>query len=495
MSHHCLDHPEEMNSSYCYPCEKLICEQCQAEHSNHLTEKSSSLQQKTLERLPCTLDRGKKIIPELKRQIELVDTHTDKVKQDVSLLQEQLEARYQVIQVKVKEHYHKLSQELSEFVTKVEESRDEENEGIQGKIKFIEDACNRWDVGNFDEVLDSFKTEKSCAKLVDDPQHGTRDVRNPKPWTPELQVHVTEDDMSKEIDALFGTIQYTVEGRENKSISLSNNTSAKVHVKTKLAFPPIPVTKGHKVSGIIQTSSNDVIIGYSTNKIVHYYDRNAKKQKSKELPFYIQNMTSTGTGKIIASENKGSRVMTIENEKVGLFFDASPCTTFGILYSERCESVFLCCQSEKGGFVYVISHDGKLKEIITEDNDGQALFQKPHRIAEHPSKQLIYVTDSGRKILVAIDKYRTCLFTYSGGPESHNFIPIDVKFCNPNNMMLVSNWKGNSVHQLTEHGTFLSLVLSQADNVLYPTVMLVDCLKRIWISHKEKISVLKYNNK
>jgi hypothetical protein len=450
------------------------------------------LQQKTLERLPGTLDQGKKIIPELRRHIEQGDAHTDKVKQNVVLLQKELEARYQVIQMKVTEYYQTLHQELNEFVSKVEQNQDEERKGIQSKIKFIEDASNRWDSGDFDEVLDSLRIEKSCAKLVEYVQRGVCNANNPKSLTPELQIHIKEEDMSKEIGALCGTIRYSEDSGKDKPISLTNKTSSKAHIEAKLAFPPIPVAKGHKVSGIIQTSSNDVIIGYSTHKIMHYYDRNAKKQKSKELPFYIQNMTSTDTGKIIASENKGSRVMKIENEKVSLFFDASPCTTFGVSYSKRSESVFLCCQSEKGGFVYVISQEGKLKEIISEDCDGHALFQKPHRIAEHPSNPNLYVTDSGLKTLVAVDKYHTRLFSYSGGPEKNNFIPIDVKFWNSNHVMLVSNWKGNSVHQLTEHGTFLSLVLSQTDNALYPTVMLVDCLKRIWISHKEKISVLKH---
>ncbi|XP_062577296.1 uncharacterized protein LOC134239147 [Saccostrea cucullata] len=480
---------------FCVPCKSLIWEESLEEHSKHIIKEVQSLLHETLERLPSAIDQAVNIIPDLQNQMEQIDTQTKRMEQEVSLLKGEIENRYQLIQTKLREHYQTICQEVDSFVTNVKKTGEITREDIQGKIRFIEDTRRRCSDDNICEVGDALQIENNCMRLADEIKQYPNIIKSTPTDVPELKFNITEDDMSKMIATMYGSIQYDRGSREQKFADKSDKKQVKLLVETKLAFPALPVRSGHKVSDIIQTSVNDVIIGYSTNKVLHYYDRNAKRQKSREIPFYVQSMTTTNTGDIFASENKGSRIMKINSENINLFFDASPYLTFGVLCSRNIETLYVCCQLDKSGLVYALSNDGKVAKTIDTCADGEILFRKPNRIAENPSKCTLYITDLGFKNVISIDKYNVCRFRYDGGPESSNFIPIDVKFCDFDNTLLVSNWKGNSVHQLTEGGHFQSLVISQRDNMLYPTILLVDCLKRIWISHKEKISVVKYTNK
>ncbi|XP_061188856.1 uncharacterized protein LOC133197032 [Saccostrea echinata] len=492
MSQNKTCHAEDGTNFFCFPCQKLICGESLKEHSNHVSEDVQSLLQNTLERLPSLIDQGVSIIPDLKNQIEQIDTQTEKVEQDVSLLRKEIEIRYHLIETKLREYHQMICQEVDGFVENVKKSGDTKKEDIKNKIKLIEDAQRRYNADDICEICDALQIENNCMRLVDNIKQYPNIMKSTHTNVPELEFDVTEDDMTKMIGTMYGNIRFDLGSKKQISTDMKDKKQLKVHVETKLAFPALPVRSGHKVSGIIQTSVNDVIVGYSTNKVLHYYDRNAKRQKSRELPFYAQSMTTTITGEVIASESKGSRIMKIDGENVSMLFDASPYPTFGVLCSHNSKTIYVCCRSDNNGFVYVLSIDGKLAKIISQCTGGQRLFRKPYRIAESPSRCTLYVTDSGLKNVIAIDKYNVCIFRYNGGPESNNFIPVDVKFCDHDNTLLVSNWKGNSVHQLTEEGQFRSLVISQKDNILYPTMLLVDCLRRIWISHKEKISVVKY---
>lgn len=494
MSTKCAFHTKEDLVWFCHPCEKLICEKCRKEHSDHFVEETDSLLKGLSSRLPSIIEQGVAMIQDFRRRLELIDTQTDTVEQELSKVKGQLESRYSIIQAKLKAHHEILCRDLDEFIEKAKDRGHREKKIILDKINILENIRDQRSSEETNDVLKAVQTENACKRLAEDVKGYAKPANEPPFKVPEVKFNVTEDEIEKDVNALYGSLSLDSGLNQNKeasNLSKKKPSSTNVKVVTRPAFPAIPVRKGQKVSGIIQTSSNDVIVGYSTAKVIHYYDRNGKKQKTKELPFYIQNMTSTSSGLILASENKGSRILKIDGDRTEVFFDASPYTTHGILCSNQDGTVSVCCQSDKEGRVYLITSEGKLKTIIAQSYEGQTLFLKPHRIAENPGSRALFVTDPGLKTLTAIDKHHNCLFKYHGGPESSNFIPIDVAFCHFNNTILVSNWKGNSVHHVGENGHFRSLVVCQKDNILYPTVMLVDCLKQLWVSHKEKITVLK----
>lgn len=494
MSTKCSSHSDEDLVWFCHPCEKLICEKCREEHSSHFVEETNSLLQGLSSRLPSIIEQGVAIIPDFRHRLELIDTQTDRVEQELSKVKWQLESRYSIIQAKLKAHHENLCRELEKFIEKVRDRGHHEKNIIFDKINILENIRDQCFSEGTNDVLKAVQTENACKRLAEDVRGYAKPANEHSFKIPEVRFNVPEDKIEKEVNALYGSLRFDSGPNLNKgasNLSEKKPSGANVKVVTRPAFPAIPVRKGQKVSGIIQTSSNDVIVGYSTAKVIHYYDRNGKKQNTKELSFYVQHMTSTSSGSILASENKGSRILKIDGDRTEVFFDVSPFTTHGILCSNQDGTVYVCCQSDKVGCVYVITSEEKLRTIIAQSNDGHALFLKPHRIAENPSSKALFVTDPGMKTLTAIDKHHICLFNYHGGPESSNFIPIDVAFCHFNNTILVSNWKGNSVHHVGEDGHFRSLVVCQKDNILYPTVMLVDCLKQLWVSHKEKITVLK----
>lgn len=474
---------------FCYPCEQLICESCKIRHENHSMEESGSLQQKLSSRLPSAIKLCVQAIPNLQDQIDHVDTSVEEMERRVNALKDQLKSRFEVLQAKLMVHHEKLRQEADNFLSNIKDKSNQKRELLQTKVSTIESIRDRCHNDDGMDIMDSLKLDDLCTRILDD-------VKNYSSITHRIPVicfSVTDNNLEKEIGELYGVLRLDVEEHQYKPNKSPITKSSEGLDVPKLAFPALPVRTSQKVSAIVQTSSNDIIIGYSTNKVINYFDRNAKKQKSRELPIYVQSMTSTSSGAVLVSENKGSKVMKIESNKIELFFDASPFKVFGVLCSKLERVVFVCCQSDENGHIYVITNEGKLTKIMKKSAGGEFLFQKPHRIAEHSSCRILYVTDPGQKLLKAINNHHQCLFEYSGGPERGNFIPIDVSFCPSINCMLVTNWKGNSVHQLSEDGSFMSLVVSQRDNLLYPTILLFDCLKRMWIYHKDKVTVLKCN--
>ena len=292
------------------------------------------------------------------------------------------------------------------------------------------------------------------------------------------------EDMIPDIGRLLGRVEKV--GTENDAVQKKAASDVKVHVLNS-----IPCARsGHKVTSICQTSSNDAIVAYSTQKCLDYFDRNGRKLKTKKINFDVHDLTMNCDGDVFLTPNDGSHVYKLESRGNPIaLYDAAPYRVFG-LCALRDNTIAIALSKPDDGMLSIINERGKLLESIQSDNSGRKLFKKPYRICKSTNGDLV-ISDSSMKTITGIDARKKPKFQYTGGPEAKNFLPIGVA-CDVMSRFIVCNWKGNSVHLLSSSGDFLRLLLSSKENVTYPFAVSVDVLGRLWVGNKEKVTLIKY---
>jgi hypothetical protein len=104
--------------------------------------------------------------------------------------------------------------------------------------------------------------------------------------------------------------------------------------------------------------------------------------------------------------------------------------------------------------VQFISYDGTVLKQICFDNEGGPLFQEPKHLTSNDAQDILFVSDQGKHLVIALDIKGYTLFKYT-----HDSIqtPLGITCDNEGNIYVASK---NKVVQIDQHGTKSRVILN-----------------------------------
>ncbi|KAK3108900.1 hypothetical protein FSP39_018215 [Pinctada imbricata] len=477
-------HVENSLTHYCIPCDETVCCACvSSRHAQHQTaDLVEYIKQKKIDISKHKIQIAAEHLPQLTKELEVLkqakevyQISADKV---TSKAQERAELMKQVIDLV-------LDSQLSEIQKVKDRDLDtfifRENEicfQIEDMKKIVADE-NGGENAESESDFNIISAEREMKQKLESFSISERS----RPLPPKFIQGI--DDMIPEISRLLGKVERV--GEIDGGVTQRKSAA---EVKVQIMNTVSCAKPGHKVTSICQTSSNDVIVAYNTQKSIDFIDRNGRKLKAKKLQFETQDITMNKKGDLFLTVNDSSLIYKMKTPgNPTQLYNGGPYKALG-LCAQKNGNLAAALWKQEEGIIAIINSGGKLTETISYDRTGNKLFKKPYRICENSNGDLI-VTDSALKTVTGVDPRRHRRFQYNGGTEAKNFIPIGVA-CDSSARIIVSNWKGNSVHLLTSDGEFFRFILSSRENVTYPHALSIDSLHRLWIAQKEKVVIVKY---
>lgn len=159
------------------------------------------------------------MIQDFRRRLELIDTQTDTVEQEYSKVKGQLESRYSIIQAKLKAHHEILCRDLDEFIEKAKDRGHHEKKIILDKINILENIRDQRSSEETNDVLKAVQTENACKRLAEDVKGYAKPANEPPFKVPEVKFNVTEDEIEKDVNALYGSLSLDSRLNQNKEAS------------------------------------------------------------------------------------------------------------------------------------------------------------------------------------------------------------------------------------------------------------------------------------
>ncbi|XP_078327258.1 uncharacterized protein LOC111113339 [Crassostrea virginica] len=465
----CDSHPENKCSAYCKKCDVPICILCVS--IKHRSHEISELQDKIEELLKdITQENGR--LQSFRHEMKTLLDHTTKQMSSLSSFyqkkKDEVTARGKEWHKLIDETVKKLHQELGELK--------KENKAILQKQKREFEEM----IGKMDE-LDRKTTELQKSNNVTEIQKFRPVIREQKTLKEFTQyTFPTFCECKTDQNNLQSFFGYIERMQEKKIPLLEKNVIPEPDSGRK-------VLEALSVSSVIDT-------GFPADE--KYYDRlydmavtddqkvwmggESKELKLFDLQGHLhRTVTITAQGMYICMYNKqvvytGTNTKAVkkvsDDDTVVTMFTTGDWTPYGITGSASGD-LLVCLRKDDQSKVVRYSSTGTMLQEIQYDSQCQPLYQRAWYIAENVNGDII-VTDSKKRIAIAVDRLGIFRYTYSG---KNNDLDTQSVATDSVGHVYVTDFKGDKIHMLERDGRFLKYIIPEGGiNLPRPVCMIGD---------------------
>ncbi|KAJ8299863.1 hypothetical protein KUTeg_022610 [Tegillarca granosa] len=494
----CLEHDYQAVDMYCITCNFPVCLMCTKEkHNQHECEQLTIMAKRKRFELYKRFDvvKGERL-NKLKNSLE-------KVAQNQINYNQRLEQVIMEIKIKAEE----MKEEIDKIRDKLIDEVKEKSSDDQLKLKKLSKQIEK-EIKQIQQLLQENEERLAEADDLDIiniifhfDQIVLQDIPMPIVTTRHPPVFINSQVHQKNFRDLYGSLMHSSDRRQSSMASVGEDGQ-----------PIIPEVKADIISSftcdeyIHAIHTVDPNTAWMVTRVgiwgtkLHLYNKDGKQIKSISTNCYIEDMATTPSGDILATE-AGIYVKKIyQNGKVEDFADVSPYKACGIHATKHGDVIVtLKHGSSQPGMI----KKGRIMKLTMEGNILQVIDNKNVKFNKYTSKihvveninQDIWVMEEFNQCIVVLDKNGKYKFTYKGPEEyemSEEFIPYDIAHDHRGNI-LVADCHNQAIHLVNKRGRFLQYILLEQDRLYHPSSVTVDSEGKLWVGcNCGQVFVMKY---
>ncbi|XP_062615378.1 tripartite motif-containing protein 5-like [Saccostrea cucullata] len=503
----CESHPTKDLGMFCEECQVPLCSVCatQKEHQGHnlFTDLETIFAEKYADFQDEIFKIQEYFLPTLENLQKEIKKDSSEIKQIMNNIRTSMKTEGETLKILV-------DTVTSENMKQVDQIEHSLTEDLNTQDKIMDDYITY--LNNLVKELHIFLSPEESQKLLSQKKPKIRSIpETTKPVTPEFTAgQYSKNDITK----LLGKIHAPDtkgEKREIKSMDSVYNTAmkpthkqmnenrSKSDVKQTLPLPAsVAKVREFNVPGV--ESVYHISIDQSDRLWIS--DNKGNLVQTDLQGNVMQKIETSGKGEGYHTVTQGGALIFTDKDKNTInritkdnnfteiikTADLSPLS----IYSSHINGDLLVGMWKIGeAKVTRYNKIGKELQNIQKDNKGQELYRTPHYITENINGDIC--TSEINKGVVVVNKSGQHRFSYKG--QGSVFRPYGICTDVLGHILVVDgHFKNNTVHLLDQDGQFLSLLLTQQQEVKYPRSVCVDDENNLYVGQflTDTLKVYKY---
>lgn len=467
----CHTHPQNIAEDFCPSCHKLICQKCVS--TLHKKCKDVISLQEAVEMNMLTFNT----IHEFLTKVYLdTETKLEPRRARLTRLDEQKQRAVETVQSLREQLVNAILDKENETLKEIEERYEDESSKVKMEIAQGETlrSCVQRSVDVFECAMsmnghgELLEIEKAMSERVDqyllactqlchpDQDNNISFIGNDKAVTKlERTLNLGEVVVSPEGEAAPNGLPSPLDSPWEGKLSLI----ACFHGGSREDYAEPLLTD------VVILSGGDVILTDRDNKSLKKFNAHGKVLTRVPIPDVPSRIAVISNSKI---------VVTVMNKKLLLFF--SIFGTLRILAQVKTRKQYAYITGTDDGSLLVgtnncdtidlISQTGAFLKTVYSQKPEKAVISRPLYLTQSP-KGYFLVSDSGRRLMFALQEDGSTKFTYKPKGEEALECPLGVA-CDVANHALLVDRDGNSIHLVSPKGALVKKILTEEDSLTKP---------------------------
>lgn len=469
----CEKHLSKTTTAYCDTCRCSICHECKAqEHRDHEIFLISELLKKNIYGI-------KESYSFLSKKAKLWENKSNELQQKIQFFENNYNKVRQQIKRFAKELHEVVDQWKNEKFCQAEKEKNNTFNHIKQQLSFIQDNVNK--------IRKRMKEKKNLLRNLDAlhnpellPSENFDDLTSSIDIPP-LGIEMNLSTSKLDVDMIC---QYADITLSTPSFVLNESNIVKVdskHIEDKIILDI--ACSSHCETAYVSVEGTKKISEINTNgNVVENFLTECSPRYTAPCSdgvTYVNPEKKSVFVNTSKSPNKAQKFICKDDKVEGVWYPRG-------IASKANNELIVCYKSwtERRGKVCVVNDLGKDVESFEYDDNNEPLYRDPRYITESKPNGDICVTDTIRKILIAVESSGKYKYSYSKSYDDLKFNPQNICADSEGRLLLLDVGQQTSIiHVLSADGQFLRFVMS--NHFRSVTAMSIDTKDRLWIANRE----------